>query len=262
MADLSRDRDAGPQGPPANDAGSCAVIPEMRPGEVSGVQASPKLPKHHAGQRSRTPEYRSWEHAKERCTSTKRYNAHRYIGRGIRMCQRWRESFEAFLRDLGERPGGTTLDRKDNDGHYSCGKCPECLEEGWPPNCRWATRSEQNANQSRVAPVIEFRGERLPLVEWARRLGIPRGTIHHRLKSGLTVEQALSSRVLPGANSSKGRRITFHGETLSIREWSIRLGLNRQTVSRRFACGVPLDTQTRRGHLGWQRMLEESGVTR
>lgn len=74
----------------------------------------------------------------------------RYAGRGIMVCERWRTSFDAFIADVGPRPKvDLQLDRVDNDAHYSCGKCRECLEKGWKANCRWATRKEQAANRRR-----------------------------------------------------------------------------------------------------------------
>jgi hypothetical protein len=93
------------------------------------------------------PLYVTWSVMRARC----RTNSY-YAGRGITVCERWNArgtGFPAFLEDMGDRPEGYTLDRIDNDGNYSCGKCSECLEKGWPANCRWATWTEQAWNKRR-----------------------------------------------------------------------------------------------------------------
>lgn len=88
---------------------------------------------------TKSPEYRSWASMIARCENPKYHHFHRYGGRGIRICERWRNSFELFLSDMGPRPSlKHSLDRKDNDGNYE------------PGNCRWATAKEQRLNRSNM----------------------------------------------------------------------------------------------------------------
>lgn len=81
-----------------------------------------------------TPEYTSWRAAKNRCFQVSGKSYKDYGGRGISMCDAWRYDFLAFLRDMGKRPEGHSLERRDVDGDYE------------PSNCCWATRSEQAKN--------------------------------------------------------------------------------------------------------------------
>lgn len=84
-----------------------------------------------------TPTYSTWAAMKKRCLNPKDEKYAYYGGRGISVTPRW-NSFENFLKDMGEKPKGLALDRIDNDGHYE------------PSNCRWATRQEQSGNSSRI----------------------------------------------------------------------------------------------------------------
>lgn len=115
---------------------------------------------HHGG--SATPEYRAWAGAIERCTRQSRPGFENYGGRGITVCDRWRNSFAAFLADMGSRPRGASLDRIDVDGSYE------------PGNCRWATREQQARNtRLRKANRSGVHG-----VRWTPDRGVYRVHIH------------------------------------------------------------------------------------
>jgi len=84
--------------------------------------------------RTKTPEYRAWKGMRYRCYNKNASNYNLYGGRGITVCKRWRNNFEAFFYDMDLRPEGYSLDRINNNGNYS------------PNNCRWATGSVQRRN--------------------------------------------------------------------------------------------------------------------
>jgi hypothetical protein len=83
-----------------------------------------------------SPEYHIWDGMKSRCYNPKRHDYGRYGGRGIKVCQKWRDSFLAFIGDVGQRPDSSySIDRIDNNGNYE------------PGNVRWATIFQQRANR-------------------------------------------------------------------------------------------------------------------
>jgi hypothetical protein len=136
-----------------------------------------------------THEYRVWVDAKRRCSGSHPNDRKNYSERGITMCVRWRDSFEAFLADMGPCPPGLTLDRKDNDGDYE------------PGNCRWADKITQ-ANNTRQNRRFTFDGWTRTIAEWARAKGLPMRTLWARINSGWTIERALTAPVRHWPNGS------------------------------------------------------------
>jgi hypothetical protein len=106
-----------------------------------------------------TGAYRSWTTMKSRCYNEDNNRFYAYGGRGITVCDRWLESFENFLSDMGDRPEGCTIDRIDVNGNYG------------PENCRWATTAEQSRNQRRNVWYM-MGDEKMIQADVARALGV------------------------------------------------------------------------------------------
>lgn len=141
----------------------------------------------------KTRVYAIWSAMLQRCSNPNCRLYKNYGGRGIRVCESWRTSFNSFQADIGTRPSRRhSIDRKDNDGHYSCGHCKECIEHNWPANCRWATVLQQAANTSTVR-LITHNEQTLPMAEWSRLTGISVRTIGYRINAGWSIERALTT---------------------------------------------------------------------
>jgi hypothetical protein len=125
------------------------------------------------------PENRIYFTILSRCENKNVTAYKNYGGRGIKMCERWRNSFDAFYEDMGQRPGPEySIDRIDNDGDYS------------PENCRWATRTEQSRNR-RSNHLVEAFGKKQCIADWADELGVTFQLIKDRLRRGWCVTKAL-----------------------------------------------------------------------
>lgn len=141
--------------------------------------------------KSRTPEYRVWIGIRRRCFDPSREKYHLYGGRGITVCQRWNESFDDFLSDMGHRPSPKhQIDRINTDGNYE------------PSNCRWATVTEQIRNRRNSLVVTAF-GKTLTIAEWSEITGLSYPAILFRVNSGWDAERALTlgpgaTRLSPG----------------------------------------------------------------
>lgn len=129
---------------------------------------------------SRTKEHVAWAAMKGRCQNPRNRAYADYGGRGIIVCDRWSESFENFLADMGPSPSlDHSIDREEVDGNYE------------PGNCRWATREEQGSNK-RNTIYLTHKGRTLPLSAWSRETGLGSDTIRYRLSLGWSHHDALT----------------------------------------------------------------------
>ena len=126
----------------------------------------------------RTPEYIAWQHIKSRCNRSSHQFYRYYGGRGIKVCRKWSDSYEAFLADMGRRPMGYQIDRIDNDGDY----CPE--------NCRWVPQVINAIN--RRAPKVDY--NMIRTIRMLRKKGLTQREIGDRVG----VAQNSVSRILNG----------------------------------------------------------------
>jgi len=131
----------------------------------------------------RSLEYQTWVNMIARCTNEKHISYPHYGGRGIKVCDRWMNSFIAFYEDMGPRPTSKhSIDRIDYDGNYE------------PDNCRWATLKEQMRNRPGNHHVTA-NGQTLTVVEWAEKLGVNADALYIRLKKGWSHERVVNEPV-------------------------------------------------------------------
>lgn len=130
---------------------------------------------------SRTRTYDKWKRMRQRCLNPANKDYHNYGGRGITICGEWAK-FENFLADMGDAPPELTLERVDNNKGYC------------KANCVWATTLTQNRNK-RSAVYLEFKGERLSIADWTRKLGLKHKLLYLRLRKGWHLEKCLTSKL-------------------------------------------------------------------
>lgn len=144
-------------------------------------QASGDLNRSHGMSNSR--EFHAWAAAIQRCHNPKNLAYSRYGGRGIAVWPEWRNSFEAFLRDVGPAPTQRhSIDRIDGAKGYE------------PGNCRWADAFEQ-ANNVKTNRRLTHDNRTMTVAQWERHLGVSAGRIKARLLAGWSVERALTTPV-------------------------------------------------------------------
>lgn len=157
---------------------------------------------------SKTRTHRTWQSMKDRCTNENSPGYSKYGGRGIRVCDRWLDSFEAFLADMGERPPGTSIDRINVDG--------DCE----PGNCRWATQREQCRNR-RCSPSQVA----VALMRHLRRRGSTLSDLSHAF--GLS-----ESGVLRYTEGCGPRRVEFTPDQVAQIRQRVAAGEKQTSVAR------------------------------
>lgn len=132
---------------------------------------------------TKTITYNSWRSMIRRCEAPRDIGYPRYGARGISVCDRWRQSFERFLEDMGERPSKSyQIERIANEGNYT------------PENCRWATRSEQARNR-RSNRMLSFNGKTQCLSAWVEECGMTLKQLQNRITLGWSVERILTEPI-------------------------------------------------------------------
>lgn len=142
-----------------------------------------------------TPEYRVWSYMLTRCYYKKHKHYNNYGGRGIGVDINWRgpNGFKQFYTDMGPRPSPKhTIERVDNNLSYG------------PDNCIWLERRLQARNQRKTI-WLEYAGQRRSVAEWAERIGIPRPTLHNRIRSGWSPEKVITTPIGVCVGRKKGR---------------------------------------------------------
>lgn len=136
--------------------------------------------------------YNIWRNMKSRCNTPSASKYYLYGGRGIKVCDEWKNDFMSFYNwamTNGYRDD-LTIDRINPDGNYE------------PNNCRWATYKEQNSHLSGNATkqfeevIIEYKGEKLNMTEWAKKLNMKPKTLHTRYERGWSIERMLETPII------------------------------------------------------------------
>lgn len=174
----------------------------------------------------KTRAYTTWCKMKERCLNPTSRGYKNYGGRGITVCQSWQRRFMAFYRDMGDRPAGMTLERKENSKGYS------------KANCIWASRKAQ-ARNTRTNRLLTCQGETRTIAEWAERTGLHPTVLRGRIvRLGWTDEEAiLTPRGRPRRTT---HWVEFDGQKMSTADAARLLGCSRAHVTYRLSRGIPL----------------------
>lgn len=180
---------------------------------------------HNLHNSSKTRLYGIWQGIKQRCFNPKNKNYHNYGGRGITICEQWKDNFVCFQQWAlsSGYEDNLTIDRIEVNGNYE------------PNNCRWLTRGEQQ-NNKRDTHRFNINGEILTIRDVSERYNIDLELIRHRISAGYTIEEILANET-----KNKPSIVTYKGETHHIKEWSKIIGISESTIYSRIYRGLPVE---------------------
>lgn len=171
---------------------------------------------------------RIYNRMKDRCCNPNADNYKYYGGKGVTVCDEWKNSLDAFVEwalSHGYRDD-LTIDRIDTNGNYS------------PENCRWSSHREQCNNRT-TNRMITYRGVTKSLADFAREYHIPYHTLFERVVTyNWDLELALTT---PLYTITSAKPITWNGETKTIGEWSEQVGIKYHTIMSRLYRGWSVD---------------------
>lgn len=192
--------------------------------------------------KTKHPLFSVWRSMHSRCKNKKASNYAWYGGKGIKVCPRW-DDFEVFVRDMGERPKGYFLDRKDKNGPYT------------PENCRWSPQGALRGKQ------VTFMGATCSIAEWGRRLGLNAGTIRARLRSGWDVKKAMTFPTVDSKEFRYALRMRSNGQESLSKEmhdlnWALSqlLKLKQQAKAQKRKCELSV-IKRRYDEDGWSLVI-------
>jgi hypothetical protein len=160
---------------------------------------------------------------RQRCTLPTHSSWKNYGGRGITVCVRW-ESFDAFLADMGERPGVEySIERRNSNGNYT------------PRNCEWVLKAEQSRNR-RNGRSYTYRSRTLSLKDWSKQTGVEYRVLLARHRNGWPAARALTEPVGMAQTA-----IEYLGRTMTATEWAGELGMNVRSFKSRISKGWPME---------------------
>lgn len=170
---------------------------------------------------SRSPEYKAWQHMKDRCYKPTDKSFKNYGSRGIAIYKEWRDSFLAFYKYIGPRPSSEfTIERTNNSRGYV------------PGNIIWATRQTQ-ANNSRRNHCITIDGVTKTIAQWAKAMNISPLTISNRLQNNWSPKKAVLHPIRPHREDT----INVNGIIKTTTQWTRHVGISQNAITKRLLRG-------------------------